>query len=115
MTLAQCDAVISLVDERYYHRAWCTVESYLMQTLQRSYGRNRRFEFRDVVAGQNSEGLDTTGTLLLGGTPVDGEMENKEISNPLDRPRLLFLKRQSTLLGKSLSDDGRPVAGKIYW
>ncbi|KAM0543702.1 hypothetical protein ACHAPJ_012151 [Fusarium lateritium] len=41
MILAQCNAVISLVDDTFYTRAWCSLESLLVQTLKQSYGIHR--------------------------------------------------------------------------
>ncbi|KAH8719305.1 hypothetical protein GQ44DRAFT_751726 [Phaeosphaeriaceae sp. PMI808] len=38
LNLAQCNAMISLVDEKYYERSWCCVEVLMIQTLRKAYG-----------------------------------------------------------------------------
>ena len=66
MILAQCNAVISLVDDKYHNRAWCSVEVMMAR-----------------------EG------------PMDLEvvMAEKQLTFGEDRPKVLFLERQSKLLG----------------
>nr|POE54334.1 inhibitory regulator protein bud2/cla2 [Quercus suber] len=38
LIVAQCNAIVSLVDETYFERAWCVVEAQMMQILRDSYG-----------------------------------------------------------------------------
>ncbi|KAG7152015.1 hypothetical protein HYQ46_012157 [Verticillium longisporum] len=44
MIVAQCNAVISLVDGQYYERAWCSVEVMMVQQLRRAYGLHLWYE-----------------------------------------------------------------------
>lgn len=111
MILAQCDAVISLVDDEYYDRAWCSVEVLLIQTLQRAYGVHKWYEHVLLPGPPGSEGEYTEGKLVDAGRPVkrwnllcpilqkDINMAEKKLSLESDRPRVMFLERQSRLLG----------------
>ncbi|KAI0374046.1 hypothetical protein BV20DRAFT_1118670 [Pilatotrama ljubarskyi] len=87
MNLAQCDAVISLVDEEYYTRAWCCVEVLMVQRLRRAWGFHAWYE------------CDEKGTLHEGRQGPEIEMEGKLLSYEEDRPKVAFLERQSGLLG----------------
>ncbi|KAK4497900.1 hypothetical protein PRZ48_010555 [Zasmidium cellare] len=49
--IAQCDALISLVDEEYHSRAWCSVEVMMVQALREAYGVHQWFEDRDGEGG----------------------------------------------------------------
>ncbi|KAK3400780.1 hypothetical protein B0T20DRAFT_348372 [Sordaria brevicollis] len=112
MILSQCDAVISLVDDEYYDRAWCSVEVLLIQTLQRAYGVHKWYEHVLIPGSSGSEeGEYTEGKLVDAGRPVkrwnllcpilqkDINMAEKKLSLESDRPRVMFLERQSRLLG----------------
>lgn len=124
MILAQCNAVISLTDDEYYTRAWCSVEVMVAQTLARSYGLHIWYEhFYDTPShhsglGHNSSGQvdrdegndgkegdwgdDTTkgkGSLRNGPLEMEIIMADKLLSFERDRPKVLFLERQSRLLG----------------
>ncbi|KAI8961101.1 hypothetical protein F5Y11DRAFT_242896 [Daldinia sp. FL1419] len=94
MILTQCDAVISIADESYYDRAWCSVEILLVQTLKKSYGLHLWYE-QVYVASEGSE-------LILRDGPIGLEVSVavKKLSfEEVDRPKVMFLERQSKLLG----------------
>lgn len=101
MIIVQCDTVISLVDEEYYDRAWCTVEVMMVQTLINSYKLHSWYEDRPVEPDENHEGGGGKHALRPG--PVHIQLDpvaKKDCSKESDRPRLQFLERQSKLLGK---------------
>jgi hypothetical protein len=92
MNLAQCDAMISLIDDRYYERSWCCVEVLMIQTLRKAYGLHAWYEHSiDPQTGQES----------LRNGPLDMEinMVDKKVTYEADRPKLIFLERQTRLLG----------------
>ncbi|KAI2778873.1 hypothetical protein F4815DRAFT_476123 [Daldinia loculata] len=94
MILTQCDAVISIADEFYYGRAWCSVEILLIQTLKKSYGLHLWYE--QVYADPEEK------QLVLRGGPMGLEISVavKDLSfEEIDRPKVMFLERQSKLLG----------------
>ncbi|KAI0766107.1 hypothetical protein BD413DRAFT_571385 [Trametes elegans] len=87
MSLMQCNALISLVDEGYYTRAWCSIEALMIQTLRRAWGLHAWYVF------------DGQGKLLL--QPPDREVvAGERLTYEEDRPAIEFLKRQSRLLGE---------------
>ncbi|KAI6033700.1 hypothetical protein BKA83DRAFT_4179937 [Pisolithus microcarpus] len=91
MIIAQCNALISLVDDAYHTRAWCSVEVMMVQTLRRSY--NLHMWYEHVPS-------DLDGDTLREG-PIDWQviMKDKQLTYESDRPKVLFLERQSKLLG----------------
>jgi hypothetical protein len=97
LIVAQCNAIISLVDKTYYTRAWCVVEVLMMQTIA-SYGGHRCFEHRlyrdsaDLVSGYLKQRVQDF--------KLDG-VAKLELTFPSDRPMIAFLVRQSKLLGRS--------------
>ncbi|KAL9613087.1 MAG: hypothetical protein Q9167_002344 [Letrouitia subvulpina] len=93
MIITQCDAVISLIDDRYYNRAWCCLEAMMVQTLQTSYGLHL---WHEHVQGKGGE----LSSLRAGPLGLQlSSIAEKELSFEEDRPKLLFLERQSKLLG----------------
>lgn len=86
----QCNAMISLVDDTYYERAWCAVEVMLMRAIVESYGLHQWWEDCD---GSFREG-DTSHVLDVGNLKLTEEK--------LDRPKIDFLMRQSKLLGRDV-------------
>ncbi|KAI1873598.1 hypothetical protein JX265_005220 [Neoarthrinium moseri] len=94
--LAQCDVVISLVDRDYYNRAWCCIEVAMVQQLSRSYKLHHWYEHKDSTEGQNGEKLERG--------PIDKiiNMTEKQLTYESDRPKVLFLERQSRLLGRDV-------------
>jgi hypothetical protein len=92
MNLAQCNAIISLIDDKYYERSWCCVEVMMVQTLRKAYGIHIWYEHViDPVGGKE----------FLRNGPMDLElsMAQKQVTYEADRPKLLFLERQTKLLG----------------
>ncbi|KAI8236305.1 hypothetical protein K4K54_003771 [Colletotrichum sp. SAR 10_86] len=93
MIIAQCDAMISLVDDQYFDRGWCAVEVMMAQTLRNAYGISW---LEHVHQDEHEYG---SGWRL-------GEAENRKIvmkdkllTYEEDRSKVLFLERQSKLLG----------------
>ena len=91
MILSQCNAVISLVDDRYYTRAWCSLEVLMVQTLTRSYGLHLWYEH--VAAG------DGGWELRPGPVDLRIDMAEKMVMVEADRAKILFLERQVALFG----------------
>ncbi|KAM0325900.1 hypothetical protein ACHAQA_007203 [Verticillium albo-atrum] len=91
MIVAQCNAVISLVDEHYYERAWCSVEVMMVQRLRRAYGLHLWYEHVDVP--------EKGWALREGALDMGIVMAEKKLTFESDRPKVLFLERQSKLLG----------------
>ena len=53
MNLAQCNAMISLIDDDYYNRSWCCVEVLVLQVLREAYkGVYLWYEQSDDASGQ---------------------------------------------------------------
>ncbi|KAK1976221.1 hypothetical protein LZ30DRAFT_785724 [Colletotrichum cereale] len=94
MIIAQCDAMISLVDEDYYDRGWCAVEVMMAETLRSSYGIHQWYEHVVRPHGSGVEGVLREAP----GRPI-GMMRDKRLTFETDRPKILFLERQSKLLG----------------
>ncbi|KAK3934429.1 hypothetical protein QBC46DRAFT_399805 [Diplogelasinospora grovesii] len=98
MLLAQCDAVISLHDDLYYTRAWCSVETLMVQTLKKSYGLPLWYE--EIPKGEEGDdGSNIRGTLRHGPMDMKISLAEKHITFESDRPKVLFLERQTRLLG----------------
>jgi len=92
MNLAQCDAVISLIDDKYYERSWCCVEVLMVQILRKAYGLHLWYEH--IVDPANGEESLRTGPWNL-----EIDMSEKLLSYENDRLKLQFLERQTRLLG----------------
>ncbi|KAL8824245.1 MAG: hypothetical protein Q9170_008218, partial [Blastenia crenularia] len=94
--IAQCNATVSLTDSHYYSRAWCSVEALLAQTLTKSYPPHMWYEQVSVASEQ---GLEGGWALRKGSVDVEIGIREKELTFEEDRVRVLFLERQSRLLG----------------
>ncbi|KAJ4295065.1 hypothetical protein N0V90_007073 [Kalmusia sp. IMI 367209] len=92
MNLAQCNAMISLVDEKYYERSWCCIEVLMMQTLRKAYGIHMWYE-HIIEPGTAKDSLRT------GPWDLDINMAEKQVTYESDRAKILFLGRQTRLLG----------------
>ncbi|KAF9881650.1 hypothetical protein CkaCkLH20_00796 [Colletotrichum karsti] len=92
MIIAQCDAMISLYDDEYYDRAWCAVEVMMAETLRSAYGIHQWYEH---VGGS---GENTLGKGLRVAKDRGLGMKSKRLTFETDRPKVLFLERQSKLL-----------------
>ncbi|OJD15805.1 hypothetical protein AJ78_03985 [Emergomyces pasteurianus Ep9510] len=103
MILVQCDAVISIFDDTYHQRAWCSVEVMMVQTLRKSYGQHLWYE--QVLTPHSQGDADApeseNGKWVLREGPVELEiaMAEKQLTFEEDRTKVLFLERQSRLLG----------------
>ncbi|KAI0378802.1 hypothetical protein F5Y04DRAFT_261073 [Hypomontagnella monticulosa] len=100
LLLMQCDAVISLADGHYSSRAWCSVEALLVQVLKKSYGVHLWYEQVHVSKANGTE--DEPEGLALKEGPIDLAISIGEKSltfEEIDRPKVMFLERQSRLLG----------------
>jgi hypothetical protein len=92
MNLAQCNAMISLVDELYYDRSWCCVEVLILQVLRKAYkGLYLWYEHIDHPTGAEQP-------LRPGPENMVIDMSVKHVTYESDRPKLLFLERQMKLL-----------------
>jgi hypothetical protein len=98
MTLAQCNALITIVDDSYWNRAWCSVEALMVQTLCRSYHHHLWYEYA-LTGKQRSTDPDDDGWVLREG-PLDLEidMSKKGMTWEEDREKIMFLERQARLL-----------------
>lgn len=92
MILAQCNAVISLIDEGYYTRAWCSLEVLMVQTLKKSYGLHLWYE-------HVSTGGDDEWDLRPGSMDLRVTMADKKVTMEADRAKVMFLERQVALFG----------------
>ncbi|KAF2097745.1 hypothetical protein NA57DRAFT_40367 [Rhizodiscina lignyota] len=100
MILAQCDAIISLVDDIFYSRAWCCVESIIAQTLKKSYNEHLWYEHVPIQLDESGIGGGGRWGLREGPTDFQIVMAEKDLTKEEeDRPKVLFLERQSRLLG----------------
>jgi hypothetical protein len=95
MLLAQCDAVISLADDYYYSRAWCALEIVIIQILKKSYQKHQWYT-HTPSSERDSESKKWT----LGAGPLDLDITaaDKGLTVEEDRPKIVFLERQTKLL-----------------
>ncbi|KAK4125356.1 hypothetical protein N657DRAFT_570582 [Parathielavia appendiculata] len=100
MILAQCNALISLVDDLYYTRAWCAIEAIMIQKLKRAYDIHLWYEQVATSPPDDSMVEHEARKWSLREGPLDVEitMADKRLTFEDDRPKVLFLERQSKLL-----------------
>ncbi|KAI6169058.1 hypothetical protein EDD17DRAFT_1524762, partial [Pisolithus thermaeus] len=91
MTVAQCNALISLVDDSYYTCAWCSVQVLMVQTLRKSY--NLHMWYEHIPSDSDGD------TLREGPMDLKIVLKDKQLTYESDRPKVLFLERQISLLG----------------
>ena len=96
--LAQCDATISIVDDKYYNRAWCSVEMMMIQALQKSYGLHLWYEYAERAFYPGETPSRSSATLKKGSVDAEIILSQKLLRYEQDRPQILFLERQSKLL-----------------
>lgn len=54
LNLAECNAMISLIEDNYYERSCCSIEVMIMQTLRKSYKFHMWFvDTMDEVSGRH--------------------------------------------------------------
>ena len=92
MMVAQCNAVMSLVDDQYYKRASCSVEVLMVQMLRKSYNLHLWYEHVSVQVDENRSRGVKKWVLREGPSDLEIVMSEKELSFPEeDRPKVLFL------------------------
>ncbi|KAL8924718.1 MAG: hypothetical protein Q9208_003908 [Pyrenodesmia sp. 3 TL-2023] len=97
LNLAQCNAIITLVDADYESRAWCAVEALLAHTLQDSYHHHKWY--KQLPDGIGDDGRQAY-RLQLGQLGLEIPMSEKRLRfEKEDRPKIVFLERQRHLLG----------------
>ncbi|KIO11996.1 hypothetical protein M404DRAFT_19820 [Pisolithus tinctorius Marx 270] len=101
MIIAQCDALISLVDDAYYTRAWCSVEAMMVQTLRRSYSHHMWYEH---VLSDSGGGILREGPMNL-----EIVMTDKELTYEEDRPKGRRVARET-----ALSKWSEPIGGQAF-
>jgi hypothetical protein len=92
MCIAQANAMISIVDENYYNRAWCCVEALIINVLQRAYGVHWWYEYTQPDG-------DGRYVLRKGDMAQWHSISEAKLTVEADRSKLLFLERQAKLLG----------------
>lgn len=90
LIIAQCNALISLVDEQYHQRAWCSVEVMMIQALRERYKLHAWYEHVEEGKGQ--------GDLRSGSVNLKPDPGDKTLRLEIDREKVLFLERQCRLL-----------------
>lgn len=95
LIIAQCDAMISIIDCNYPTRAWCAIEVSMMQTLRDSYGMHEHFNYStDDVGIAQLVRADTV-------PPIQDNLKGLKLSFPdVDGPIVKFLARQIQIMGK---------------
>ena len=97
LNLAQCNSVITLADEEYESRAWCSVEALLAHTLRESYHQHTWYEQVLTSDGDNNR---QAFKLQQGWFDMTSPMSEKRLRfEEDDRPKVVFLERQRYLLG----------------
>lgn len=93
MIVAQCDAMLSLTDDSYYERAWCSVEVAMIQVLVRSYspGQHQWLEVRPRTGPGPVE-------LVEGKADLNFDVATLKLTHESDRHQVAFLHRQSKIL-----------------
>lgn len=95
INVTQCDAMISLVDDTYFRRAWCALESSMMQTLLYSHGQHRWY----THTLHSPETDRISGCLERCSTRIFADPGKLSLSVESDRVKIAFLYKQSILLG----------------
>lgn len=96
--MAQCDAMISLVDDRYLTRAWCGVEVLIMQTLRQSSKQHKWY-----VHTLHKPDHNRIDGVVEHGEDRAVEPSGMDLTHESDRRNIEFLERQSMLLGPAAS------------
>lgn len=97
MSLAQCNVMISLVDDWFYERAWCALEVNMMQTLRISYKQHQWYEQLSLEEAPSSEKKQWV--LREGLAVMEIQPSQKKLSIESDRAAIQFLEGQQSLLG----------------
>nr|POF01032.1 hypothetical protein CFP56_20980 [Quercus suber] len=106
LIVAQCNAIVSLVDDTYFDRAWCVVEVQMMQILRDSYGLHECWNHYLKGDDQGPPGLHPAPSFpLIEDNLVCTIGSNKhklKLSHAGDEHTVKFLVRQSKILGRNL-------------
>ncbi|KAK3318909.1 hypothetical protein B0H66DRAFT_533415 [Apodospora peruviana] len=96
LLLTQCNAAISLTDDEYSERVWCSVEVMMAHTLARYYSLHLWYEhvYDDADNNENNE----VGWLREGPLDLQINIAERQLSFERDQPKVLFLESQSRLL-----------------
>ncbi|PPJ54536.1 hypothetical protein CBER1_02503 [Cercospora berteroae] len=99
LMVPQCDALISLVDEEYHDRAWCSVEVMIIHALGHAYGIHLWFQHTEQTEEGNGGAQQATKYRLQEGPArTEGDLPSKKLRFPHDMDRVLFLERQIRLM-----------------
>ena len=98
MIIAQCNALVSLVDDEYHTRAWCSVEVMMIQRLRAAYGLHHWYEHVARGEGELATKGESAWSLREGPGEFCPDLAKKRLRFEEDRPRVMFLERQSKLL-----------------
>lgn len=93
INLAQCDVLITVEDEHFWERAWCSIEALMMQILRRSFNVHKWYRY--APEGGMDDGLWTLEEASL---DTDIDMASKTMTWEEDRGKISFLERQARLL-----------------
>ncbi|KAK0752883.1 hypothetical protein B0T18DRAFT_314341 [Schizothecium vesticola] len=91
--IAQCDAVISLLDNDYFDRAWCCVEAMMIRVMRSWQYMHQWYQHLEPVDGVGNGTLTTKSSVYV-------QLKNKKLTYESDRPKVLFLERQTKLLAR---------------
>lgn len=102
MIIAQCNTLISLLDDSYYDRAWCSLETLLIRTLQKRYKLHSWYEHRaqGTPSGVAVQSSNDSWILRPGNNrpSVEVSSTHKHLSVEDDRSYLLFLEQLVEIL-----------------
>ncbi|KAL8834868.1 MAG: hypothetical protein Q9176_007233 [Flavoplaca citrina] len=99
LNLAQCNSVITLADQDYESRAWCSVEALLAHTLRNSYHQHTWYEQIPIRVAKDDQAAFR---LQQGQFNTTIPMSEKRLQfEEVDRPKVVFLERQSHLLANN--------------
>jgi hypothetical protein len=93
--IRQVDAMISLVDDQYFERAWCSVEVEFVQRMRRKNGVPLWFADTEGHLGR-APTISTT--LEAAHDHEGGDPETLKLSYESDRPKVRFLFLQASLI-----------------
>ncbi|KAL8306533.1 hypothetical protein RB597_002978 [Gaeumannomyces tritici] len=97
MCITQCDAMISMIDDTYYERAWCCVEVLAMRRLQKAYKTHQWWEYAYDKTQENS--------VLRPGRPGrEPDVAAAKVAFESDRPKLFFLERQVKPMDREMGE-----------
>ncbi|KAH9858735.1 hypothetical protein C2E23DRAFT_880175 [Lenzites betulinus] len=125
--LAQCNAMISLVDETYYSRAWCALEVSIVLTLRRTWGMQAWYVYdKDGALAEGRNDPESTGSEPTFAERAQPDLEpseqqladekrrsdrgasatsqrqllpsEKQLTNESERPKVALLEKQCKLL-----------------